>query len=802
MKDVRRRAKSWLLLSVLFGLLCGAATAAFAGAQRTGSAFERLADETLAADVIAVMECSDDCAARSARVGLLPSVAEAAPVVTYLAAMTTSAGRPLSVGEDACYTGAGEIDLVLPVDGQFGSTVNRYHLVAGSVPDPASTDQVLIASEIARRFDLGVGDQLTLRGNACEDDSAAQKPRTLRIVGIESSTFEQPPEIGFYVLGVHGTAALFRELVAADVEFTPGVAVRFAPGGSQARFVEEVAEARLDVIPVLPLSEMARGIAKSTRPDAVALTILGGFAVLAALAVVGPALIQQAASIGVELRTLRVLGFTRIDLLGLGVRSGLFVGGIAAAVAGGVAIGLSPFTTVGEARRFDPALGVFAGPHVVVGVLATIAAAIILIAIGTLIGARKDVTAWFRSVSPAAWLVRALNLRPTVATGVRMALETRRNAASVLALAGVLAGTVGLIATLTFSSSLAHFDRSPALVGWNWDRAAFFSEGESEEPLSAQAIAERRATLLAVPGVSRASLVTFFPPQFSLFGDVESYPMAFTGGVDSVAPTVIAGRAPVGSAEVLLNPGLARSLGAKIGDVVELHPADLKNPERASADTREFQVVGTGIVPLGDGRVDLGYALSMEGLMSMVPGTGPQIAVVDLEPGADRANATKALEALPFLHDVFGDVDSASKIVQLDIAQVAGTPRIAGGLFGLTSAAVLAHSVISSGRKRRRELATCRAIGMTARQATSASVWQAMTSALVAIVAAIPLGAAAGTGLWALYASSLGVKVETFTSLRQIAVVVAAGLVGAALVAFGPAWRAARRATAATLRTE
>ena len=176
----------------------------------------------------------------------------------------------------------------------------------------------------------------------------------------------------------------------------------------------------------------------------------------------------------------------------------------------------------------------------------------------------------------------------------------------------------------------------------------------------------------------------------------------------------------------------------------------------------------------------------------------------NLEPGADRQQVKAALVAARVSEEgsVLDRVPTASKLVQFDKARVASTPRVAAGLFAVTAAAVLIHSVIATGRKRRRELAIFRAIGFSARQATSASVWLALTSAFIALVVSVPIGAAVGARMWSLYAQSLGVGVRTSTRSSDIVLVIASALLGAVVVAFWPGWITARRATATTLRTE
>jgi hypothetical protein len=84
----------------------------------------------------------------------------------------------------------------------------------------------------------------------------------------------------------------------------------------------------------------------------------------------------------------------------------------------------------------------------------------------------------------------------------------------------------------------------------------------------------------------------------------------------------------------------------------------------------------------------------------------------------------------------------------------------------------------------------------------TASIWHAVTATFIAVVLAVPIGAGIGTRLWSIYAESLGVKVQPSTTGRNIAIVVASGLVGSVVVAFRSGCRAARRATATTLSAE
>jgi hypothetical protein len=101
--------------------------------------------------------------------------------------------------------------------------------------------------------------------------------------------------------------------------------------------------------------------------------------------------------------------------------------------------------------------------------------------------------------------------------------------------------------------------------------------------------------------------------------------MSFDPATDGIGPVVLEGRAPEGADELLLSPGLAADHGLEIGDVTTLYSAGqlaglasalgvpLDGLEVDEVTARFFEVVGIGVIPVLDGRLDSGASLTLDG---------------------------------------------------------------------------------------------------------------------------------------------------------------------------------------------
>src|SRR5204862_377082 len=71
--------------------------------------------------------------------------------------------------------------------------------------------------------------------------------------------------------------------------------------------------------------------------------------------------------------------------------------------------------------------------------------------------------------------------------------------------------------------------------------------------------------------------------------------------------------------------------------------------------------------------------------------------------------------------------------------------------------AVLAQFIVLSGRRRRRDFAILRTLGLAGRQVRVITAWQVSTMTGLALAVGIPLGVVAGHWSWRLFAEGLGI---------------------------------------------
>jgi len=123
-------------------------------------------------------------------------------------------------------------------------------------------------------------------------------------------------------------------------------------------------------------------------------------------------------------------------------------------------------------------------------------------------------------------------------------------------------------------------------------------------------------------------------------------------------------------------------------------------------------------------------------------------------------------------------------------------------LLGLVAVATLAHTLLTSIRRRRRDLAVLKTLGFVRRQVAATVASQATALVGLALVMGVPLGVVLGRWAWVLFARQLGVLPEPTLSAVIVAATVPAALLAANLVATVPARTAARTRPALVLRSE
>ena len=364
-----------------------------------------------------------------------------------------------------------------------------------------------------------------------------------------------------------------------------------------------------------------------------------------------------------------------------------------------------------------------------------------------------------------------------------MALEPGRGRSAVPVRSTILTATLGvatMASVLGFSTSLRDLFNDPQRYGWNWD----IQVGDAFSP----ALDDEAARLNSHPAVTAASIGTTDRLQIgSLLVDV----LAVEGLRGSIEPTVVQGRAPSRPGEILLGVRTLRELHLKVGDEVSV---------TRGASTARLRVVGSGVLTefAGGARLGEGATLTLAGMRSLRPDAAADVVLLRLRPGAEGQELVKELVAthpaniyLPLKPSDLRNLERAG-----------GLPSVAAAILEVMAVLTVSHTLITSVRRRRRDLAILKSLGFEPRQISAAVAWQATAVALISLALGIPLGIITGRWAWQLFAGWLGVPSVPATPILALAALAAVTLLLANLAAALPARMAARTATATELRAE
>ena len=268
---------------------------------------------------------------------------------------------------------------------------------------------------------------------------------------------------------------------------------------------------------------------------------------------------------------------------------------------------------------------------------------------------------------------------------------------------------------------------------------------------------------------------------------------------------ITAGVAPAASDEVALGASTMRDAHTAIGRTVDI----VLDPAARHPRPTRMRVVGTVIVPpnpFQGTQLGEGAALALPGFARTDPGAAAQLGtlpfLVRFAPGVGRDAGLTAIA-----HDIKGlpnpfvaAAERPANVVSL--AAIAGLPVALSGLLALIAAGTLAHTLASSTRRRRRDLAVLKTLGFVRAQLRATVAWQAST--LTAVAASIGLvgGIIGGRLVWTFFAGRLGIRAEPAIPLLLLIVIIPAALVLWNVIAAFPARAAARTEAAVVLRTE
>lgn len=784
-RELRRSWRTVVALTVLVGVGGAVLLTLVAGARRADTSYQRFRDQTLAADV-SVAPSEFDAEAFDA-IERLPQVAA-----------STRPAFPFVVPADSgLYPFLDFLAYAQPQERV--SPVDIPRVLEGRLPQSDRADEIAIIERFADEAGLTIGDRVTFESYGPDqfedlfgtgDVGAPGGPRMSAIVTgiIDAPDFVSEREANF-LPRVFLTPAFLDEFEESVAIYPGGITARLRNGERDVAAFTRAVRALLPddrALEIQPSSDVSRRIAESIRVLVVVLVLCAASAAVALLVAIGFAMSRHLSRSPTDVLIMRSLGMTARGRMGASVTAMLpaAVGGAALSVV--LAFAASTLMPVGIARDADPDLGLSFDPLVLgVGFLAVALSVTGLAAVSAWrsgrFAARIEATDApsrgrrpFRRVTPiAAPVARSL--------GLRMALEPGRGATAVpvrSAALGAVLGVIGVVGTMVFAASLSATIDRPFRFGFPWDAVVAGFEGDRADELVDALDDDRRIRALGILDTGVAVVGT---------RDVNAY--AFETVHGRTGPMMLEGRPIHGDDEVVLGAGTARELGVGVGDEVTV---------RGDEQRHRLEVVGLAALPVLDDRsgVDIGAIMSPRRLRSVAPDDSLNHDVlVRWASGVDAAAGMRRLERTSD-----SEVFSARLPAELaNLERVRALPWALAALLAVVALLAIVHAVVSTVRRRRRDLAVLRTLGLVDRQLSALVRWQASAFAAIGLVFGIPLGLVAGRVVWHQVAAGIGIDATATTPAPALLLIAVVAFVVALVAAAVPAYHARHVHPATTL---
>jgi hypothetical protein len=373
------------------------------------------------------------------------------------------------------------------------------------------------------------------------------------------------------------------------------------------------------------------------------------------------------------------------------------------------------------------------------------------------------------------------------------------------AFVGTTVAVAAVVAAMVFGASFFGLVGTPHRYGQNWAQQLDMQVGSVPLTFGTRVLAKVRG-LTGYAGGDYGQVSVAAPGS----GSGAVVPAT---GLDELRGsgflTVLEGRAPAGPCEITLGQRTLHALGLRLGQLVEVGANSRTSPMRVvgAAVFADFSVGGGSATDLGTGAVVPASVLSQPNppfcgppqtcynffLLRYRPGTDVQAAAAQVMRAVTREGCPRGLCRVT--------TDQRPSDIQ-NYTGLRDTPLILGAALALLAVGTLAHVLLTGVRRRRRDLAVLKTLGLLRSQLLRVVSWQASALAAAALLVGLPVGLLAGRWAWALFAGSVGVAGTAEVPLPIVLAVIPVTLLVASLLAAGPGWAAARISPAAALRAE
>ena len=380
----------------------------------------------------------------------------------------------------------------------------------------------------------------------------------------------------------------------------------------------------------------------------------------------------------------------------------------------------------------------------------------------------------------------------TAMLGIRLALQpgAGRTAVPVRStVASAVVGVAALTGALVFSASLGHLLATPRLYGVTWD--AFVSNTQQ------RGIGEAARSLAGQPGVTAWSAgYSGFP--LSIRGVRADGIAMLPGHHAALLPVALQGHLPRGPGEIAVGGRTLAAIHAHVGQTIKVSLGGFR-PGRS--DRRHRRLPDDQRRPRPGQGCDAYRRRSAPAAAAWVARPAPGHPARPVPPWFRRpARAERVRGPCGPAGPVCGP-GPATPTDLVNFGRVQDLPLLLGTALSLLALVTIVHLLLTSVRRRRRDFAVLRSIGLTRRQVRSAISWQAGTLTAAALGLGIPLGILGGRVAWRLFAGQLGILPVVVLPFILVLVVPAALLLAVAVAAV-PGESAARTRPAEILRSE
>jgi ABC-type antimicrobial peptide transport system permease subunit len=811
--DLPRRWTSYAGIVLLVALVGGISLGSIAGARRSESAFPTFLKGTNPSDLaIDVGSYNPKILKEIAR---LPQVTSIETYVSPNAVPVTKAG--LVDTHSPLFTS--NFDPIASLNGLYFNQ-DRMTILQGTRPDPRRPDEAMVDEFAAKLYGLHVGSVVRFGffsnaqlGQNGFPTSPSTRIVSVRITGVGVANTEVVQDEIDTIPSMILTPALTRRLVPCCITYAwSGLTLRHG-----AADVPAVESGYLHLLPsgypyyFHVTSVIENEAEQAVKPESIALAVFG---LIAGLATVLIAIQLMARLILLTTEEREVMWFvgarpwnTATDsLLGIGIS--LLLGAAGAAV---VAVALSPLLIFGPLQSVVPASGFYVdrtvlglGALILVVVLGAVAAALNYRGAPGLRAARQA----NRPLRAPQFthVASRLDVPAPALLGIRFALERGQGRTSVPVRSSILASTLAIVVvvgTLTFGDSLHTLIGTPRLYGWNWSAMLESDAGYGNVPQTHAAhLLDDDHSVTGWTGI-------YFD---SLLFDGQAVPVVAGDTRAQVAPALLSGHEVDAPDQVVLGAETLSDLHKRVGETVRVS---------GGARSAVLHIVGIATMPT----VGIGFGLHLSigsGAFvdqSLIPQSvpallglsdpGPNAILVRFAPSVSAAAAQRSLVSMVrSLNRLEGG--EAGIISFTDIRPAEITDYQAMGVaplilaVGLATGAVVALTLtlLTSVRRRRRDLALLKALGFTRGQLSAVVAWQSTVSVAIGVLIGVPLGIVFGRAMWDLFAHELFAIPDPTVPLLATGLVALGALLLANLVATIPGWRAANTPTNLILNAE